>query len=62
MNRILVCYEIEGKIFVDAKSDFKEIRFNHGIDKVKVIKEKFCHNKRQEIDFTKDCLNKAKIK
>ncbi len=53
MNRILVCYKINGKVFIEAKSDLKEIRMNEGFDKVKILSEKMCSSKRQEMKFIK---------
>jgi hypothetical protein len=57
MNRFLVCYEIDGKIYVDAKSDFKQIRFTEGYDRVIILEERFCQSKKMEVKFTKLCLS-----
>jgi hypothetical protein len=58
MNRTLVCYKIEGKLFIYAKKDFKEIRFLHGFENVIKLDEKFCTSNKIEIDYEKKCRKK----
>lgn len=62
MNRFLVCYSIEGSVFVDSKTDFKEIRTNEGFDRVVILEEVFVRGKNQEKKRTKELLLKHRGK
>lgn len=62
MKRILVCYKdlSNGKVYVDAKKDFNEIKMYHGEHNYIVLDSLFCVSKKQEIKYTNDCLKKFK--
>lgn len=61
MNRIFICYEIdgiEGNIAIDSKADFKEMKRSAGWNKIKVLEESLCRSKKEIMKFEKFCIEK----
>jgi len=53
MNRTIVCYEIDGRLYFDDLADFNIIKYK--ADNIKVLESKYCFGERKEKEFKEQC-------